>query len=384
MIPRHSLPAPLKEIYETVRRSEQPPSNLDTLQETWAEHIARLREEVPDAHVEDGGEVLFLGELSAGCQACKDGTWDCIFTTMACNLNCRFCYSPHAIPRDYAGSVLGRSPEEIASRHAQTDITGVSFSGGEPFTDVEGLFTWVEWFTAHRPETYYWLYTNGLLATEAHLRRLGEMGIDEIRFNAAATGYDHPTVMANLAAAARYIPSVTVEIPAIPEDTEKLLSCLAAWSARGVRFLNLHELMYEPGTNSAEMPGARCAVVTEDGHATEINPISRSLTLSVMCTVREKELPLSVNDCSLQSKLRQIRGRRQNLAPLVKKPYEQLVAGRLYESCAAYDQNDVTLFSSEELTAMRQRYPNRRFARLARTAPLSLDDPGRWVLFEEA
>lgn len=383
----HDLPAPLREIYEAVRQAEVelPPSNLDALRRTWEEHVARLRQEVPDARIEDEGEIVVLGELSPGCRACKDGTWDCIFTTMACNLDCAFCYSPHAIPRDYTGSAFGRSPEQIAANHVRTHITGVSFSGGEPFTDVEGLFAWVDWFTSHRPEMYYWIYTNGLLAAEDHLRRLGQMGVDEIRFNAAATGYDPPTVMENMAAAARHIPNVTVEIPSIPAHAEKLLACLAEWSVRGVRFLNLHELMYEPGTNSAEMSGARRAVVTDDGHRTEINPASRALTLAVMRAIKERGLPLAVNDCSLQSKLRQIRGRRRSLEPLVRKQHERWVAGRLYESYCAYvpGQDDVTFFPSEALPAMRQRYPNRWFVRIARAAPLSPDDPGRWVVFEE-
>jgi len=316
------MPARLREIYEEVHRLRPARSNLDALRPTWEAHISKARQQIPGIHVEAEGEIVYLGDLSLGCRACKEGTWDCIFTTMRCNLDCAFCYSPHAIPRDYAGSVLGGRPEQIADNHARTRITGVSFSGGEPFVDVPKLFDWVAWFTSRYPDKYYWVYTNGLLAGEESLRRLGELGVDEVRFNLAATGYDHPVVMENLAAAAQFIPHVTVEIPAIPEHAPKLLSCLASWCALGVEFLNLHELMYEPGTNSASMPGARRAIVTADGHRSEINPDSRALTLAVMQRVCDEGLPLSVNDCSLQSKIRQLRGRRKSLAPLVKASHE--------------------------------------------------------------
>ena len=376
-------PASLRAIYEEVGRFRREPSNLEAFQETWQEHVSRARRQVCDIHIEADGEIVYLGDLSPGCRACKEGTWDCIFTTMRCNLDCEFCYSPHAIPSEYAGSVFGVTPEEIGANHARTRITGVSFSGGEPFLDVQKLFDWVAYFTARWPQKYYWVYTNGLLADEESLRRLGELGVDEIRFNTAATGYDHPTVMQNLAATARFIPNVTIEIPAIPEHGSKLLSCLAEWCAAGVRFLNLHELMYEPGTNAASMAGARRTVVTPDGHRTAINPESRALTLAVMKRVQEEGLPLSVNDCSLQSKLRQLRGRRRSLAPLVKAAHERLVEGQVYESYCAYRREEVHFFHPDSIAEMRQRYPDHQFVRLVRTAPLSLQDKGRWIVFEQ-
>ena len=405
-----TMPECLKAIYEETHRfqhptlgnlrlqpSSLPPSNLDVLQQAWAAHVSEARRRIPGLHVEAGGEVVYLGALSPGCQACKEGTWDCLFVTMRCNLDCAFCYSPHAIPRDYAGSVFGETPEQIAANHARTRITGVSFSGGEPFVEVQRLFDWVAWFKARYPDRYYWVYTNGLLASAEHLRRLGELGVDEVRFNTAATGYDCPQVVRNMAAAARLIPNVTIEIPAIPEHAARLLSCLADWCALGVRFLNLHELMYEPGTNSAAMPGPRQDVVTADGHRSAVHPRSRALTLAVMERVQEKGLPLAVNDCSLQSKLRQVRGRRRNLAPLVSAPYEKLIADQAYESCCAYLRRsrlqavrppdtagqEVHFFHPDALEAMRQRYPGHAFVRLVRTAPLSLQDRGRWIVFEK-
>ena len=131
------------------------------------------------------------------------------------------------------------------------------------------------------------------------------------------------------------------------------------------------------------MAGARRAVVTADGHRTKINPESRALTLTVMERVQEEGLPLSVNDCSLQSKLRQLRGRRRSLASLVKAAHEKLVEGRVYESFCAYQDEDVHFFHPDSIGEMRQQYPNHQFVRLARTAPLSLKDKGRWIVFEK-
>lgn len=378
-----SLPPPLSAICKEVAQNQHRPSGLDRLREAWRAHVDRAVQQIEGVKVQGQGEILVLGELSPGCQACKDGTWDCIFTTMRCNLDCDFCYSPHAIARDYAGSLMGGTPEEIAANHARTRITGISFSGGEPFEAPLELFRWVDWFTSRFPQAYYWVYTNGLSADRASLRRLARLGIDEIRFNLAATGYDHPVVLENLAAAEELIPSVTVEIPAIPEHADKLLSCLKDWAALGVRFLNLHELLFEPGTNAASMRGPRWSFVTEDGHRSAIHPESRLLTLAVMQHVQDERLPLSVNDCSLQSKFRQLRGRRRSLAPLVKEPYEKVIEDQVYESyCAFRNGSQAHFYHPDALEEMCRRHSDHRFARLVRTAPLSIHDPGKWIVFE--
>jgi pyruvate formate-lyase activating enzyme-like uncharacterized protein len=380
---RATLPEPMRMIYQEACRLLLPESNLHTLQPAWAAHVTRAQQRIRGLHIEDGGEVLYLGGISPGCQACKEGSWDCIFTTMRCNLDCGFCYSPHDIPKDYVGSHLGSTPEQIDENHAKTRITGISFSGGEPFSEPQRLFEWVAWFTTRHPDKYYWVYTNGLLAGEQKIRRLAEMGVHEIRFNLAATGYDHPVALGNLEIAGRLIPNLTVEIPAIPEDTAKVLSCLARWSALGVRFLNLHELMYEPGTNSESMPGVRQPIVTADGHRSAIHPDSRALTLAVMQRVQEEGLPLAVNDCSLQSKIRQLRGRRKCLAPLMKEPHEKLVGGSVYESYCVYgDGIQARTFHPDALDEMRRRYADGQFVRLVRTAPLSIHDPEKWISFE--
>ena len=380
---KDALPAPLQEIAEEVSGLRLPASNLDQLRPVWEAHVARARADIRDLYVDGDGEVLYLGGISPGCRSCKAGTWDCVFTTMRCNLDCSFCYSPHAIPRDYSGSLLGSTPGEIAENHARTRITGVSFSGGEPFAEPDSLFEWVAWFTSRYPEKYFWVYTNGLLADEEKLQRLADLGVHEIRFNLAATGYDHPTVLDNLAAAVDLFRYVTVEIPAIPEHSARLLSCLAGWSDLGVQFLNLHELMYEPGSNSANMAGTRWPIITVDGHRSAINPDSRALTLEVMRRVQDQGLRLAVNDCSLQSKLRQLRGRRSNLAPLAKAAHEKLVGGEFYESCCAFqDRGEVHFFHPDSLDEMRWQYREHQFVRLVRSAPLAIGDPGRWIAFE--
>jgi pyruvate formate-lyase activating enzyme-like uncharacterized protein len=351
------------------------------LRQTWAAYGAAVSQ-IPGVHILDGGEVVYTGELSPGCQACKAGTWDCVFIGVQCNINCAFCCNPHAIPIDYTGSAFGSEPREITANYQATRINGVSFSGGEPFSQPKKLLGWVADFKRAYPDAYYWVYTNGLLAKEPYLERLGALGVHEIRFNMAATGYTHPTVLRHLAVASHHIPTLTVEIPAIPDHESRLLASLETWCAQGIQFLNLHEFMYEPGTNAESMPGTRLPITLPDGHQTAIDPQSRALTLRVMQYVRDHNLPLAVNDCSLQSKLRQLRGRRRSLAPLTAQPYEQVIDEELLVHHCAYSSTEILVFHPDATGSIRTQYPEHQLVRIGRRAPLSQDAPDQWVLLE--
>jgi pyruvate formate-lyase activating enzyme-like uncharacterized protein len=386
MIP--DLPAPLRAIEAEALRFQQTAYSSSEIDFAWQNYLQQARQRVPGLTIDESQATVCLGDLSPGCQACKDGTWDCIFITQKCNLNCSFCYSPKQIPVDFIGSAFGTTPDMIARNYARTHITGISFSGGEPFLEAARLIEWVTGFRQCFPESYLWIYTNGTLVDESVLRELGQWKVDEIRFNLAASGYDHKGVLANVRLAARYFDRLTVEIPAIPEHQSQVLDCLEKWIQAGVRFLNLHELIYEPGTNSWQMDAHKMdahkqKIVLADGHVIAVNPDSQGMILDVLEHVQRWDLPLAVNHCSLQNKISQIRGRRQSLLPLTQASHEKLVEGEWLESICMYGQDDQIVYCHpDQLPQMRARFPDFGWVRLTRTAPLSIDDGGRWVKFE--
>jgi pyruvate formate-lyase activating enzyme-like uncharacterized protein len=377
------LPQPLRVIAEEAKRFEEQYRTPSDLESSWQAYLQRAKQSIPGLTVEEEQCTVCLGELSPGCQACKDGTWDCLFVTKRCNLNCSFCYNPHSLREEFIGSAFGDTPEEIATNYDRTCIRGISFSGGEPFLEPERLLRWARFFRQRFPGSYLWIYTNGLLAEEKALEQLGELPVDEIRFNAAATGYDDPRVMARMHQAKRCFKNLTVEIPAIPEQIEKVWNCLEVWGEAGVRYLNLHELLYEPGTNSWEMKGERQEICLADGHTSAVHPGSREMILEIIQRVQREGLPLNVNHCSLPNKLHQIRGRRSSLLPLTQAKEEKLVDGERLESYCLFDeQGQLLKVHPDELPEVRKRHPGYRCARLVRTAPLGVHDPGRWVIFE--
>jgi uncharacterized protein len=212
---------------------------------------------------------------------------------------------------------------------------------------------------------------------------LGNRGVDEIRFNTAATGYDDQTVSLRIRQAAQYIGRITVEIPAIPEDIQKVKQSLKPWAEAGVGHLNLHELMVEPGTNSWLMDGPRQEIQLADGHFLAVHPHSREMILELIHQVQREEISLAVNHCSLPNKINQVHRRRINLLPLTQAPYEKWTPGDLLESYCLYDRAGLLLrCHPDQFSDLRRRYPKLNWARMARTAPLGVHDQGQWVLFE--
>lgn len=374
--------------------SEEVKASQEKLTALWAEHADRVHREAPYAMVEEGGETIYMRELSPGCQACKAGRWDCLFLTQRCNLSCSFCCSPSLRKERVPLSAFGRDVEEIIANYGLVQPQGISFSGGEVFLEFDRLLQMARVFRTAFPAAYLWVYTNGSLVTAEQLAGLGRLGIDEIRFNLAATGYTNAGILQVVGQACRSIPNVAVEIPAIPDDSEKLLAAVETWSRLGVRFLNLHELMYEPGSLSARLPGPRISLHTPDGHFTEIDPRSRELTMRVMQIVHEHGLPLAVNDCSMQNKLRQVRGRRVLMGRLVERlPGSTEILdeeGYLQTICAFgpagkpdFLHPDAYSLQQNKRPAARKQPASIRYLRLRRLSPLSIYEKYNWELVEE-
>lgn len=182
----------------------------------------------------------YLNNLSPGCWTCVDGTWSCIHINSLCTRDCFYC------PRDKTKET---TPEADGFKFTHTDLyidhlkkfnyQGIGFSGGEPFVVFERLLTDLRRIREVFGRRHYlWVYTNGDLVTEEKLSALNQVGLNELRFDISARGYDLKPVQL----AVRHIDTVTVEIPAIPEDVQRVKPLIKRLEALGVKFLNIHQL----------------------------------------------------------------------------------------------------------------------------------------------
>lgn len=182
--------------------------------------------------------------LSPGCQRCGDGSWSCLFINGRCNGRCFYCPTSQdddGLP--VTNGLAFATPDEYAAYVERFGFRGVSISGGEPLLTPELTIAYVQAVRARcGNDLHLWLYTNGTLLTADLCRRLREAGLDEIRFDLGAVNYH----LKKLRLAVGVIPTVTVEIPAIPEDEELLQHKLWELAEAGCNHLNLHQLRLTP------------------------------------------------------------------------------------------------------------------------------------------
>jgi len=182
----------------------------------------------------------YFNQISKGCMLCGQGKWSCLFITGKCNAGCFYC--PASQLKDdvpISQNLEFETAEAYAEYINYFGFKGVSFSGGEPLLYFDRTLKYLQTVREKcNPEIYIWMYTNGILADENKFRKLADAGLNEIRFDIGATKYS----LENVKQARGIIPNITVEIPAVPEEKEKIKRLIPEMIEAGVTNLNLHQL----------------------------------------------------------------------------------------------------------------------------------------------
>jgi len=270
---------------------------------------------------ENEGRELFKGtkpfykQISKGCTTCGAGNWSCLFITGKCNAGCFYCPAPQQM--DEAPSSQGltfNTPLEYANYVRFFNFKGVSFSGGEPLLFFERTLDYLNAVrkTCH-PDIYIWMYTNGILANKEKLQKLADAGLDEIRFDIGATNFSLDKVKL----AKGIISNITIEIPAVPEEKERLIKLLPAMEKAGVTNLNLHQLRLTKH-NVKHLSKRKYTYINAE------KPLvleSELAALEIIKAAQEVELGMGVNYCAFHYKNRfQKAGFRRILAQTIATP----------------------------------------------------------------
>ncbi len=244
------------------------------------------------------GTKVNCTDLSPGCRHCGDGGWSCLFINGHCNGRCFYC--PTAQDDDGPPTTNGlafTTPEDYAAYVAAMGFSGVSISGGEPLMTPELTLSYLSAVRKRcGDDVHLWLYTNGTLLTNDLCGRLQDAGLNEIRFDLGAVRYN----LKKLRLAIGRISTVTVEIPAVPEDEELLKVKMVEMAEAGVNHLNLHQMRLTP---------YNFGPLTERGY-TFLHGEKVTVLESELCALRmvrfglEQSIPLPVNYCSFPYKRR--------------------------------------------------------------------------------
>jgi len=271
---------------------------LNRTQQRVLAQVERLQSQIPGLCFHHPHQAVSTGPLVPGCEICVRSykRYMSFQLGFACNSNCAFCFVE-------TYDAQSRDPDEVYHRRAllkqfrrkKEGLEGVSLTGGEPLLYLTELEECVSEMRAAKPSLHFWVFTNGILADEERLRVLQSLGIQEIRFNLAASGYTGKA-LENLALAREKFKYLVVEVPSYPEQKEALVACLPELDRIGINQLNLQELWITPA-NAQRLEG--------EGYQTGLLFAkkyflygSRQMTYEVMQRCVAEGYGFTVNDCS--------------------------------------------------------------------------------------
>lgn len=268
-----------------------------------------------------GGNKIGPGPLSPGCKSCGQGTWSCLFIGSLCTADCFYCPQDRKDKKNYPpteSGLLFDHPDDYVDYLEKFKFQGVSFSGGEPLLKYNNVLAYIKKIRERLgDDLYIWLYTNGDLVDRNKLNALKKAGLNEIRFDVSARSYNLKPVEL----AVGLIDTVTIEIPAIPEDFEILKKCLPRMKAIGVAHLNLHQL--HSSRHCYKEFAARGYTFLHQPDTAVLE--SEMTALKLLQYAVDRNIGLSINYCSTTYKNRyQKKGYRARLQSYIKEEYESL------------------------------------------------------------
>ena len=253
------------------------------------------------------GRTFFVGDqqkFPKGCVSCLfgDGLGG-IRKTHQCNLLCKFCYyhdnidNQEPIPDGMweIGETLYYEEDIDLLLSIQKKPSGIAYVYLEPFLEIEKYYGIIKKLS--EAGIYQHMYTNGSLCTRENLQKLGEAGLNELRFNLGAVKCNDD-VIENMALAKEYIPMVGIETPMTPEFYDEFQKKKEKILGTGIDFINCAELHF--GEDNINNYVGERMYMARRGY---ISPLwSREITFKLMKQACEENWPLVVHDCSNHTK----------------------------------------------------------------------------------
>jgi pyruvate formate-lyase activating enzyme-like uncharacterized protein len=315
------------------------------------------------------------GPISPGCMACGNGGWSCLFINGKCNCRCFYCpTSQDEISVPTTNRLPFSREKDYGDYVNHFDFQGVSISGGEPLLTADKTIRFIDHVRRNSDDSrHLWMYTNGTLLDENTVLRLKDAGLNEIRFDISAKDYD----LSRLRLAVGHIPIVTVEIPAIPEDRERLSALLTELHEAGVNHLNLHQLRLTPH-NSRFLSKRGYTFL----HGEKVTVLESELTaLSILRGCAEQSLPLPVNYCSFtyKNQFQRAASRKRN-ARWIMKPVDAVTESGLIRTMTLDGPPAVMAANARTLSA---RYPDNSLWQAGGGTSAITVHPDLWPLLDK-
>ena len=278
-------------------------------------NIRERQKKIPNL-VQDKSKMLAYwgGELTPGCKYCLNGETSAFRSSIKCNLYCKFCYCYcvdvakfNEIPI-YNKNIyrIGnfyfnlQSLESALIQHHKEKTKALGWVYYEPMCEENKLYPAMEIIAENG--YYQFLYTNGTKLTEDNLKKLHDSGLNEIRFNLAATNCAD-NVVEKMAIARKYFDYVCIESPIFTEYYEIFKKKIDKILNTGVTHIHFAELQLTRPMIKYRTWDSEGAIYRH--YMSYISPIkSRQLVYDIFdLAVSQNWHDVTLHDCSNEVKL---------------------------------------------------------------------------------
>lgn len=202
------------------------------------------------AQLHADGHCFHVGEISPGCRKCftsEQGSGVQVGTQ--CMYRCPYCYYDPNRVEESADSIKSVISDYFFNSLRPNQYRPTTFSYqsvGETLYYIDELEQIALLLDEMQRKTgikqYRFMYTNGVLADKAMLKRMKEnLGLHEIRFHLSASNFSK-TVLNNMKEAAKMGFILTVEEPSWPLHKEQIMELLPFFEEVGLKHLDLVEV----------------------------------------------------------------------------------------------------------------------------------------------
>lgn len=258
--------------------------------------LKKARSRLPDLLSHGSYQAASTGPIIEGCRICTEMKSMTFVMGYCCNARCEFCFAP-----SYISGIF--EEDEKYNRRAcfkdfirdKDNIDGIGLTGGETLLYLDEIEEYVSKMRKEKQDLHFWVYTNGIIANKENLRFLKDLGISEIRFNLAASGYNDG-IVDKLGIARRLFKYLAVEVPAYPEQKNDIIRILDKLEYYQIDQLNLQELLVN-NNNINKIKGE----IYQAGLMLAKKYFlygSRKLTYEIMEICLDRGYSFTVNDCS--------------------------------------------------------------------------------------
>jgi pyruvate formate-lyase activating enzyme-like uncharacterized protein len=219
-----------------------------------------------------------------------------LFVTGLCDSSCYYCpLSEEKTGRDtvFADEMPVSNEQDIIYETDAIRGEGAGVSGGDPLYTLERTLDYIRLLKSHYGREFHiHLYTSKTTTNQDTLEQLKDAGLDEIRFHPQTndwSGIEHAVDVGFV---------VGLEVPAIPDQFEKLKKIAIRAEELGLSFLNINEL--EASETNFESLRARGMRLTNLASASIEG--SKEVAREILEWATENLSKLSVHFCSASYK----------------------------------------------------------------------------------